>query len=143
VEITSESAAPNTVLSTTVEPMAELPCWLFVVAPFPVVAVEGVVLGVAVDVGVGEEIVELAVADANKDVDGGAPLVKPAVAFEERYGGGGTEAEGFFRAPSPHGIFSPVPGWIGFAGGTEVPSAPAIVKRVVQDRIVAVGLVNW
>lgn len=58
-------------------------------------------------------------------------------------GGGGRAVEGSARAPMPQGMFSPVPGCLALAGGTEEPSVAAIVKRVVQVLTGLPGEVNW
>ena len=51
--------------------------------------------------------------------------------------------DGSASAPTPHGIFAP-PGCVSFAGGVVLPSAAAIVKRVVHVRFVgAAGVENW
>jgi len=137
------SAAPHKVLSTTIKPIASL-LWLFVVVPFAVVAAGEevrVVLATA-EVVVTEELVVVANGRPDEVVDGTEALLME-VSVEERYAGGGMAVEVSFRAPVPHGIFSPVPGWVGFEGGTELPSVPTIVKRVVQVFIAVEGLVNW
>ncbi len=51
--------------------------------------------------------------------------------------------EGSTRAPVPQGIFWPS-GSVSFSGSTVLPSAPAIVKRVVHKRFFgAAGEENW
>jgi hypothetical protein len=61
-EIASVSAAPHTVLSTTIEPIASLFCWLFVVVLFTVVAAgeEVEIVLALVEVVVVEELVAVA-----------------------------------------------------------------------------------
>jgi len=58
-------------------------------------------------------------------------------------GGGGVALEGSERAPTPQGIGALVPGSRGLAGGVVAPVASAIVNRVVQVLLAAVGEVNW
>ena len=51
--------------------------------------------------------------------------------------------DGSVSAPTPHEIFCPS-GCVSFAGGVVDPSAPAIVKRVVQVRFLGAAAVeNW
>ena len=51
--------------------------------------------------------------------------------------------DGSTSAPMPHGILSPF-GCVAFAGGVVLPSAAAIVKRVVHVRFFgAAGVLNW
>ena len=51
--------------------------------------------------------------------------------------------DGSVRVPTPQGIAAP-PGCVAFVGVVVLPSAPAIVKRVVQVRFVgAAGVLNW
>ena len=54
-----------------------------------------------------------------------------ALAPLPRYCGGGTTLDWSTSAPAPQGIFWPS-GCVSFAGGVVVPSAAAIVKRVVH-----------
>ena len=66
-----------------------------------------------------------------------------ALAPVPRYCGGGTTLDWSTSAPAPQGIFWPS-GCVSFAGGVVVPSAGAIVKRVVHVRFLgAAGLENW
>jgi len=58
-------------------------------------------------------------------------------------GGGGAALEGSARAPTPQGIGALVPGSRALAGGVVAPVGSAIVNRVVQVLLAAVGEVNW
>lgn len=59
---------------------------------------------------------------------------------EDRNEGAATAVVGSLSAPTPHGIGALVPGWTAFAGGTVLPFAAAIVKRVVQVLVAVLGL---
>jgi len=113
-ETASVNAAPHSVLSTMMEPMAAL-FWLLVVVPVGVAAVVEIgrdVLGVTVGVVV-VEVVDVNVdvkVEVDVDVDVDARVLPAVTVGEVRYGGGGTAVEGSFRAPVPHGIFAPVVG---------------------------------
>lgn len=69
-----------------------------------------------------------------------APTTPPA---PPPLGGGATALEGSARAPTPQGTGALLPGCTGLAGGVEAPVASAIVNRVVQVLLAAVGEVNW
>ena len=61
----------------------------------------------------------------------------------ERYEGTATAVEGSASAPVPQGMAEPS-GWEAFAGSVVLPSAPEMVKRVVQARAETfVGEENW
>lgn len=46
--------------------------------------------------------------------------------------GTSTASEGFTSPPTPHGILSPVSGWVALGGGVVAPARVEIVNRVVQ-----------
>ena len=86
-------------------------------------------------------------AAAGLAVDVAAAVVAAAtvVAAEppERCEGAATAVEGSTSAPVPQGMAKPS-GWEAFAGSVVLPSAPAMVKRVVQVRAETfAGEENW
>lgn len=92
----------------------------------------------AVELGTGREEVETS-AGAEEDTEPPetAPTPPPPL------GGGGAALEGSARVPTPQGIGSLVWGWRVLAGGVVAPVGSAIVNRVVQVLLAAVGEVNW
>lgn len=56
--------------------------------------------------------------------------------------GGGLAWEGSSKAPIPQGMGLPS-GSVGLAGGTELPFASAMVKRVVHVKLGELGELNW
>ena len=82
--------------------------------------------------------------DGSAAVESVAP-VEP-VEPEPRYVGAATAVEGSTRAPVPQGmglLGSVEPGWSAFSGAVVLPSAAAIVKRVVQRMVLgAAGVEN-
>lgn len=57
--------------------------------------------------------------------------------------GASTASEGFTRAPWPHGMLSPVSGWVALGGGVVAPAGSEIANRVVQVLSEVWLLVNW
>ena len=57
--------------------------------------------------------------------------------------GAGTALERSTRLPTPQGMGSFDPGWVGFAGGVLAPAAEAIVNRVVQVLTLVCGEEYW
>jgi len=120
-----------------------------VLVPLPVEFAEAV--------GIAEEMMEVVNREAVVVVgvvgaDGPEDVVKPATGVVvgarsegavEDAPGAGTAVELSTRAPTPQGMGAPVPGWVGLGASTLLPSAPAIVKRVVQVLFAAAGEENW
>jgi len=87
---------------------------------------------------VGTEREEVGATDAERDTEPEtAPTAPPPL------GGGGEALEGSARAPTPQGIAWLVLGWRALAGGVVAPVGSAIVNRVVQVLLGAVGEENW
>lgn len=102
---------------------------------------DGLVDGVTRGVVLGIRVVAPAVPGA----------VLPATAGEELpaagpppgwFVGGATAVLGSSRAPMPQGMAAPS-GWVGLGASSTVPSAAAMVNRVVHIGILDVAEVNW
>jgi len=91
----------------------------------------------AVELGMGREEVKTSTVAEEDTEPETAPTPPPPL------GGGGAALEGSTRAPTPQGIGSLVWGWRALAGGVVAPVGSAIVNRVVQVLLAAVGEVNW
>ena len=89
----------------------------------------------------GDEAAAVFVVDVAAAVVAAATVV--AAEPPERYDGAATAVEGSTSAPVPQGMAEPS-GWEAFARSVVMPSAPEMVKRVVQGRAeTSAGEENW
>ncbi len=121
-----EGAAGAVTIFVEEAPAAAEVCWMTVV---PATAVVDAAVAVEPDDGLAELVL----------------LPEPVTAVEPpvRYGGAATAVDGSTSAPVPQGMFWPS-GSFWFSGAVVLPSAAAIVKRVVQVRFAgSAGVENW